>query len=82
MGQAGIYYYFHTAAKSLDVLGAETFTADDGKEHSWRAELSDEILARQRPDGSWVNDNAKWMEDNPKLVSSYALLALAYCLPK
>ena len=82
MGQAGIYYYFHTAAKSLDVLGAESFTDADGKEHAWRPELAAEILARQRPDGSWVNDNAKWMEDNPNLVTSYALLALAYCLPK
>jgi squalene-hopene/tetraprenyl-beta-curcumene cyclase len=81
MGQAGIYYYFHTAAKSLDVLGVETFTDTSGKEHAWRAENSDEILARQKPDGSWVNENAKWMEDNPDLVTSYALLALAYCLP-
>ncbi len=81
MGQAGIYYYFHTAAKSLDVLGVETFTDAAGKEHAWRSEISAEILARQRPDGSWVNDNAKWMEDNPDLVTSYALLALAYCLP-
>ena len=81
MGQAGIYYYFHTAAKSLDVLGVETFTDTSGKEHAWRAEISDEILARQKPDGSWVNENAKWMEDNPDLVTSYALLALAYCLP-
>jgi hypothetical protein len=23
----------------------------------------------------------RFMEDNPKLVTSYALLALAYCLP-
>ena len=81
MGQAGLFYYFHTAAKSLDVLGVETFTDAAGKEHAWRHEISDEILARQRPDGSWVNDNAKWMEDNPDLVTSYALLALAYCLP-
>jgi len=81
IGQAGLFYYFHTAAKSLDVLGAETFTDAAGKEHSWRAELSDEIIARQKPDGSWVNDNAKWMEDNPTLVTSYALLALAYCQP-
>ena len=81
MGQAGIFYYFHTAAKSLDVLGVETFTDTAGKEHAWRSEIATEILARQRPDGSWVNDNAKWMEDNPDLVTSYALLALAYCLP-
>lgn len=82
MGQAGIFYYFHTAAKSLDVLGVETFADADGKEHDWRSELSAEILARQKPDGSWVNDNGRWMEDNPDLVTSYALLALSYCLPK
>jgi squalene-hopene/tetraprenyl-beta-curcumene cyclase len=64
------------------VLGAETFTDAAGKEHSWRAELSDEILARQQPDGSWVNATNRWMEDNPNLVTSYALLALTYCLPK
>jgi squalene-hopene/tetraprenyl-beta-curcumene cyclase len=82
MGQAGVFYYFHTAAKSLDVLGVETFADADGKEHDWRSEISAEIIARQKPDGSWVNDNARWMEDNPDLVTSYALLALAYCLPK
>ena len=82
MGQAGIFYYFHTAAKSLDVLGVETFADADGKEHDWRSEISAEIIARQKPDGSWVNDNGRWMEDNSDLVTSYALLALAYCLPK
>ncbi len=82
MGQAGLFYYFHTAAKSLDVLGEETFTDAAGKAHSWRAELSDEILAKQKADGSWVNENTRWMEDNPNLVTSYALLALAYCQPK
>jgi squalene-hopene/tetraprenyl-beta-curcumene cyclase len=81
MGQAGLFYYFHTAAKSLDVLGVETFADAAGKEHPWRAELSDEIVALQKPDGSWVNPTNRWMEDNPDLVTSYALLALAYCLP-
>jgi len=82
MGDAGLFYYFHTAAKSLDVLGGETFTDEAGAVHRWRNELSDVILAKQRPDGSWTNDNKRWMEDNPNLVTSYALLALAYCLPK
>ncbi len=82
MGQAGLYYYFHTASKSLDVLGEDTFTDAAGKTHDWRAELSDVILAKQKPDGSWTNENPRWMEDNPTLVTSYALLALAYCLPR
>jgi len=81
MGQAGLFYYFHTAAKALDVLGVETFTAADGSEHAWRDELSDAILRRQKADGSWTNENVRWMEDNPNLVTSYALLALAYCIP-
>ena len=81
MGQAGLFYYFHTAAKSLDVLGQETFTDESGKEHSWRDELSSVVIGKQKPDGSWTNENGRWMEDNPTLVTSYALLALAYCLP-
>jgi hypothetical protein len=39
------------------------------------------VIGKQRPDGSWVNEDRRFMEDNPKLVTSYALLALAYCLP-
>jgi squalene-hopene/tetraprenyl-beta-curcumene cyclase len=82
MGDAGLYYYFHTAAKSLDVLGAETFTDAQGREHDWRDELSTAIMARQREDGSWKNSNERWMEGETDLATSYALLALSSCLPK
>jgi squalene-hopene/tetraprenyl-beta-curcumene cyclase len=82
MGDAGLYYYFHTAAKSLDVLGAETFTDAQGREHDWRDELSTAIMARQREDGSWKNENERWMEGETDLATSYALLALSSCLPK
>ena len=82
MGDAGLYYYFHTAAKSLDVLGAETFTDAQGREHDWRDELSTAIMARQREDGSWKNSNERWMEGEADLATSYALLALSSCLPK
>jgi squalene-hopene/tetraprenyl-beta-curcumene cyclase len=37
-------------------------------------------MERQRPDGSWANDNKRWMEDDANLVTSYAILALAHCL--
>lgn len=82
MGDAGLYYYFHTAAKSLDVLGADTFTDAQGREHDWRDELSTAIMARQREDGSWKNSNERWMEGETDLATSYALLALSSCLPK
>ena len=82
MGDAGLYYYFHTAAKSLDVLGAETFTDAAGTTHAWRDELSTAIVARQREDGAWKNGNERWMEGETDLATAYALLALSYCLPK
>jgi squalene-hopene/tetraprenyl-beta-curcumene cyclase len=82
MGDAGLYYYFHTAAKSLDVLGAETFTDAAGTKHGWRDELSTAIIARQREDGAWKNGNERWMEGETDLATAYALLALSYCLPK
>jgi squalene-hopene/tetraprenyl-beta-curcumene cyclase len=82
MGDAGFYYYLHTAAKALDVLGEESFTDATGKVHDWRAELSAALLERQREDGTWVNANKRFLEDNPNLVTAYALLALAHCLPE
>ena len=79
MGQAGLYYYFHTASKALAVLGEEPFTDAAGQPHDWRDELTTAIVTRQKADGSWANANERWMENNPVLVTSYALLALANC---
>jgi len=79
LGTAGLYYFFHTAAKALDALGTDTFIDDKGLSHSWRSELADAIIARQLKDGSWINDNPRWMEGDPNLVTAYALLALSYC---
>jgi len=82
LGDAGLYYYFQTAGKALEALGADTFADAGGVQHAWRSELADAILARQQADGSWVNTNPRWMEGDPNLVTSYALMALASCLPK
>jgi len=82
LGHAGLYYYYHTFAKALDAMGVDEVDAADGTRHDWRRELRDELLARQRPDGSWINDkNPRWLEGQPSLVTGYALLALSYCRP-
>jgi squalene-hopene/tetraprenyl-beta-curcumene cyclase len=82
MGDSGLYYYYHTMGKALDVLGDETFTDSKGTAHAWRDELADAVIGRQQADGSWVNANARWMENDPNLVTAYALMALAYTRPK
>jgi len=82
MGDAGLYYYYHTFAKALDSLDENEFEDADGKKHPWRQELLSELADRQQTDGSWVNENARWLEGEPNLVTGYALLALSYCKPE
>ena len=80
MGQAGLFYFYHTASKALAVLGEETLTDATGREHRWRDELTTAIISRQGENGSWTNPNERWLEGEPVLSTSYALLALANCL--
>jgi squalene-hopene/tetraprenyl-beta-curcumene cyclase len=81
MGSAGLYYYYHTFAKALSVMGVDQFEDNNGKKHDWRRDLVSELAGRQRPDGSWVNENARWLEGNPNLVTGFALLELTHCRP-
>ncbi len=81
MADNGLYYYYHTFAKALNAMGVDQIEDADGVKHDWRRELRQELLSRQRPDGSWVNENPRWMEGEPSLVTGYALLALSYCRP-
>ena len=81
MGDAGLYYYYHTFAKALAAIGEDQFVDDQGQVHDWRQELIRELARRQRPDGSWVNENQRWLENNSDLVTGYALLTLSYARP-
>jgi squalene-hopene/tetraprenyl-beta-curcumene cyclase len=82
MGDAGLFYYYHTFAKTLDVLGIDEVEDAKGVKHDWRRELTEELARRQKPDGSWVNTNTQWMEGDPNLATAFSLLALTYCRPE
>jgi squalene-hopene/tetraprenyl-beta-curcumene cyclase len=82
MGDAGLYYYYHTFAKSLDVLGIDEIEDAQGVQHDWRRELTEELARRQQENGSWANTNSRWMEGDPNLATAFALLALSYCRPR
>lgn len=82
MGQQGLYYYYHTFAKSLSAMNVDELKDADGKTHDWRKELTDRLAKTQRANGSWVNKAVRWYEGDPNLATAYALLALSYCEPK
>jgi squalene-hopene/tetraprenyl-beta-curcumene cyclase len=79
LGNAGLYYYYHTFAKALDAAGVDFVEDAQGVKHDWRRDLLAELIRRQRPDGSWINENSRWLEGDPSLVTGYALLSLTYC---
>lgn len=82
LGQQGLYYYYHTFAKSLAILDLNYLDDDDGIAHDWRAELFDQLRRLQKPNGSWVNRAPRWYEGDPNLSTAYTLLALTYCQPR
>ena len=79
MGGNGLYYYYHTFAKALDAIGEPTIVDGKGKSHDWRADLSEQLIASQNPDGSWINKAPRWLEGDANLVTAYGLLCLSYC---
>ena len=79
IGAAGLFYYYHTFAKALDALGEQEIVDSKGVKHDWKAELIAELKKRQKPDGTWANDNQAFMETAPELATAFAVLALGYC---
>lgn len=80
--ERGLFYYYHTMSKTLDLLGEDEFADDKGVKHDWRTDLFRAIQKRQNTDGSWANANDRWMEGDPTLVTGYVLMALSHCRPK
>jgi squalene-hopene/tetraprenyl-beta-curcumene cyclase len=80
MGQKGLYYYYHTFAKAMHVLGEDPFVDAKGTKHPWRQELFTALKKRQRDNGSWSNaGDDTFMESNPDIATAFAVLALSYC---
>jgi squalene-hopene/tetraprenyl-beta-curcumene cyclase len=84
MGQQGLFYYYHTLAKALAVMGQDVLALTDERRINWREELLRKLISIQRiePDGTgyWKNDEGRWWEGDPVLVTAYSLLALQFAL--
>ncbi|UCF04774.1 MAG: terpene cyclase/mutase family protein [bacterium] len=76
MGLQGLYYYYHTMAKALNIYGEENIEDDEGVKHNWREDLIIKLSSLQHEEGYWVNTNGRWWENNKSLVTAYCILAL------
>lgn len=79
MGQAGLFYYYHTFAKAMTALGQDRFEDANKIQHEWRKELFEALKKRQQPDGSFINRGDRaFGESDPNLATAFALLTLSY----
>ncbi len=81
-GGVAYYYYAWTLARALRAAGAPAMVSGDGEVVHWARELASELVARQGPDGRWVNteSDAYW-EGIPEVATTFALLAIEAMLP-
>jgi len=78
-GLQGLFYYYHTMSKTLQLYGEPVLTDGRGVQHNWAQELSQHLLKLQKPGGFWKNNSGRWWEDLPTLDTSYAMIALSVC---
>ncbi len=71
-GDAIRFYHYSVRAEVYRRLG---FPATDSDR------LAEAVIARQRPDGSFVNSEPLMKEDDPLVCTSLAVVALRNCLP-
>jgi len=78
-GDSGLYYYYLTMAKALQVYGQRIIKTTDGQEHDWPVELAEKVMSLQREDGSWVSTKRRYLETDSILVTSYMVRTLSIC---
>src|SRR5262249_26964661 len=76
--QAVYYYYAWSLARALGEIAGPTIQTPKG-EVRWAELLADELMKRQRGDGSWVNPANFVREDDPVAATGMAASALAIC---
>ncbi len=75
---ATYYYYAWSVASALQQLGVREVQTRHGKVN-WAKDLSQALIDRQRPDGSWANEQSDGKEDDPLVATPFAATALKIC---
>lgn len=76
--EATYYYYLWSVAHAFTRLGITEVQTKAGRV-KWAEVLADELIRRQKPDGSWVNRFTDAKEDDPLVSTPWAAAALANC---
>ncbi|MEE9128473.1 MAG: prenyltransferase/squalene oxidase repeat-containing protein, partial [Phycisphaerales bacterium] len=75
---AAYYYYCWSVSHAFRQLTITT-VPQDGRTVNWAEDLAEELLRRQREDGSWANHHSFVKEDDPLIATMLAAAVLANC---
>ncbi len=78
MGSQGLYYFYYTMARTLELWGEPTIKSGETAQ-PWPVDLAGQIISLQKEDGSWVNSQDRWWEGDPTLVTAYTISSLRIC---
>jgi hypothetical protein len=76
--EATYYYWCWAVGHAFLGLHVREIETADGR-LDWGRALAEEVLKRQRPDGSWQNRYTDAKEDDPLVATPWAAAALAIC---
>jgi squalene-hopene/tetraprenyl-beta-curcumene cyclase len=80
IGTKALYYYYMVFAKALQAIGEPVIVDGSGARHNWRDDLAAKLASLQKPEGYWVNTDAREMQDNKVLVTAFTLMAIEAAL--
>lgn len=75
---ATYYYWVWAVAHAFAGLGMREIETGSGR-LKWAEPLAEELLKRQKPDGSWTNKYTDAKEDDPLVATPWAAAVLAIC---
>lgn len=76
---ATYYYYAWSLAHACRALEEQGIPTGQGRLAGWPGRLAQELLSRQRNDGTWINPYSAAREDDPLVASTLAAGALGVC---
>src|SRR5262249_31353628 len=80
--QAVYFYYSLSLTKAFHLVNPKSESQDSKAGNSrsnWAEEMSEDLLNRQQPDGSWINSAVAVREDDPVVATCLAAQALELC---
>src|SRR5205807_665984 len=70
--QWGLYYYYHTMAKCLSLLGIDEVVDAEGRKHDWRADITAALARPQRAHDRTIAVRLAADADNSRIIVNVA----------